>query len=1374
MKNKFLIPTVVFISSIVLIAYFSDPCINDTTAPLIICPPSIVTTTDPGSCTAVVNASTLSYPTVYDACGVVSVVPVGIPSGYAFPVGVTTITWTASDASGNSASCVTQTVTVTDEEDPIIGCPSNITAYTTPGQCSANVNVPLVTASDNCSINSITNNYNSGGADASGTYPLGTTSITFTATDLSGRTASCNLEVTVINSQSPVITLLGPSTITLEACDTYTEFGATASDTCLGDISSNIIIDASALNTSAVGTYTVTYDVLGATQVTRTVNVVDTTSPTITLNGPNPLNIGDCSTFTELGATAIDPCFGDISGSITIDNSAVNSGVLGSYPVTYNVTDASGNVATQVTRIVNVLDVNIPEITLIGDNPQTIEACTPYVELGATAIDPCFGTDISSSLVIDISAVNMGVPGTYSVTYNVTDAYGNSAIEVARTVNVVDTTIIADAGPDVTNSICTDTSITLAGNAVSGSSTGLWSVTSGQTNGFSFSDPTSPTATFIGDVNEVYELTWSITNPCGVSSDTMSVTFIGCNALDFDGVDDNVTFKNNYNFSGDFSIEVWMKSDTANGNTQTIISKRGSNNQTDGYDLRIVNNYISFNWNNGQSLTSPYQITTNVWHHVAITYGGGTYKLYVDGIEVNSANGALPISNAYDCILGAMDQTVNPPYKPLHYFDGGMDELRIWDVALSADQIHEMMNQEIENDSGNIKGSVMPLDVSGLTWNDLSGYYQMNQSTDISGGNLLSDSSSAIKGKLRYMITLQSETAPLPYISNADGLWTDSNTWLHGNSQTIPNSMGIDGATTIDWNIVQTSHNISSGNNNITLLGLEVNDKTLTIENTDSSDGQSLRITDYLKIDGANTVLKLVGESQLIQDMGSIVDYTGTGKLHRDQQGTSNLYNYNYWGSPVSLNGSDYNIGSILYDGSQPVLWTTAHDADPGTTPITLSSRWLYLYENFPINSYADWQSIDENSTVQVGLGFLMKGSGASTSEQNYTFVGKPNNGTITSPISANYEALVGNPYPSAIDANEFIDDNSSSTLGVLYFWEHYDSNDTHVLRDYQGGFAAYTKAGGIAAVSPPEVSGDGTPSKIPERYIPVAQGFNVNGNATGGNVIFENDQRVFVKEAVTGGANNGSVFMRMAGNSSKEAESTAEDDPIQRVRISFNAPNGAIRPLLLAFVPNNLATDGVDYGYDAIKTDEFPYDMTWIIEGDEYIIQGVGDFDETKKYPLKIAMSSPGNIEIALDDLENFNTSIDVYIFDALLGTYTRINDVNYQTVLDTGEYLDRFFLAFTDESALSVSDETLQHLVVHYLMNTNEIYIKVPGAVDIKRVDLYNLLGQVITSWDVSNRSPQSNALRIPVRYMSEGVYVVRVETSAGSLNKQIIVKY
>src|SRR5690606_37350981 len=189
------------------------------------------------------------------------------------------------------------------------------------------------------------------------------------------------------------------------------------------------------------GTYMVTYNVTDANgnpavQVTRTVNVVDTTIPTITVNGANPQTIEACDTYTELGATANDACFGDISGSIVIDASAVNTAVVGTYSVTYNVDDANSNPAVQVTRTVNVVDTTIPTIKLNGANPQIIEVCGTYNELGATANDTCFG-DISGSIVIDASAVNTAVVGTYTVTYNVDDANGNAAVQITRTVNVV-------------------------------------------------------------------------------------------------------------------------------------------------------------------------------------------------------------------------------------------------------------------------------------------------------------------------------------------------------------------------------------------------------------------------------------------------------------------------------------------------------------------------------------------------------------------------------------------------------------------------------------------------------------------------------------------------------------------------------------------------------------------------------------------------------------------------------------------------------------------------------------------------------------------------------------------------------------------------
>ena len=189
---------------------------------------------------------------------------------------------------------------------------------------------------------------------------------------------------------------------------------------------------------------------------------------------------------------------------------------------------------------------------------------------------------------------------------------------------------------------------------------------------------------------------------------------------------------------------------------------------------------------------------------------------------------------------------------------------------------------------------------------------------------------------------------------------------------------------------------------------VETNELTITGSGPDDETnvGTGLAITHYLKLNGT---LDLVGESQLVQKRytpeqfsESTLDASSSGFLERDQQGTSNLYNYNYWGSPVNpvnptANNTDYSIGSILRDGTNSnnplnLLWTTTVDANPNTSPITLSSRWLYAYENYPIGDYASWRRIGQTETIAVGLGYIMKGSGASSTEQNYVFVGKPNN----------------------------------------------------------------------------------------------------------------------------------------------------------------------------------------------------------------------------------------------------------------------------------------------------------------------------------------------------------------------------------------------
>ena len=172
----------------------------------------------------------------------------------------------------------------------------------------------------------------------------------------------------------PVITLLGADPTDLLEGDTYTDPGATASDNVDGDITSNIVVAGDTVNTANVGIYVVTYDVNdaagnSATQITRTVNVIDNTAPIITLLGADPLNLVVGNTYTDPGATASDNVDGDITSSIAVGGDTVNTALAGTYVVTYDVSDVAGNPATQLTRTVIVVNV-APAINSFSVSPN--------------------------------------------------------------------------------------------------------------------------------------------------------------------------------------------------------------------------------------------------------------------------------------------------------------------------------------------------------------------------------------------------------------------------------------------------------------------------------------------------------------------------------------------------------------------------------------------------------------------------------------------------------------------------------------------------------------------------------------------------------------------------------------------------------------------------------------------------------------------------------------------------------------------------------------------------------------------------------------------------------------------------------------------
>ncbi len=335
-------------------------------------------------------------------------------------------------------------------------------------------------------------------------------------------------------NEKPVITLIGDNPLEVIIGTTFTDPGATAEDAEDGDISGQIVVGGDIVDTSELGSFTVTYNVTdsqgaAADQVTRTVNIValgdtecsdavdndgdelidaedptchtdgnagnpdsydqnindENAKPVITLVGEDPVSVTQGSSYADQGATASDEEDGDITEDIVVGGDTIDTNTIGTYTITYNVTDSQGAAADEVTRTVEVVsggtngggenpacsdsldndedgltdsedpachtdgDAENPEsydgdldsenskpiITLTGAATSTVTVGGTFTDPGATASDEEDG-DITEDIVVGGDTIDTNTIGTYTITYNVTDSQGAAADEVTRTITV--------------------------------------------------------------------------------------------------------------------------------------------------------------------------------------------------------------------------------------------------------------------------------------------------------------------------------------------------------------------------------------------------------------------------------------------------------------------------------------------------------------------------------------------------------------------------------------------------------------------------------------------------------------------------------------------------------------------------------------------------------------------------------------------------------------------------------------------------------------------------------------------------------------------------------------------------------------------------
>lgn len=402
---------------------------EDVTPPtLSACPQNRTVNNFPGACGERIQ---FSLPTATDNCSAATVTQIQGPASNAnfFP-GTTTVSFLATDQSGNTATC-SFTVTVVDNEAPAVTfCPANQTVNVAPGVCSEIINYQLPTAFDNCTY---ALNRTAGPASGENFFP-GTTTVTHTFTDNYNNTASCSFNVTVIDNEAPTFTSCPAETVVFVAegsCGTNVGYIApNGIDNC----SANLVRTAGPESGAffPAGETTVTYSLTDAANNIATcsfnVIVIDNILPTVT-SCPTDITVdaamGSCSQIVSYDTpTATDNCSTNMQ--LTVGLPSGSDFPIGITTVTHTFTDPSSNTIECLFNV-TVVDNQAPSLISCPDSivvTTAVDQCNMMVEWEApVASDNCSISEMTSNK----ASGSLFEVGRDTITYLAEDAAGNNS-----------------------------------------------------------------------------------------------------------------------------------------------------------------------------------------------------------------------------------------------------------------------------------------------------------------------------------------------------------------------------------------------------------------------------------------------------------------------------------------------------------------------------------------------------------------------------------------------------------------------------------------------------------------------------------------------------------------------------------------------------------------------------------------------------------------------------------------------------------------------------------------------------------------------------------------------------------------------------------
>jgi hypothetical protein len=434
----------------------------------------------------------------------------------------------------------------------------------------------------------------------------------------------------------------------------------------------------------------------------------------------------------------------------------------------------------------------------------------------------------------------------------------------------------------------------------------------------------------------------------------------------------------------------------------------------------------------------------------------------------------------------------------------------------------------------------------------------------------------------------------------------------------------------------------------------------------------------------------------------------------------NHIYDFTYWSSPV--------FGNTI----------------ASTFPGVNKDRIFYFDQSVSsaINRddpdfYNTWIKADQSDKMIKGLGYAAEGIDDGVHEVQ--FLGVPNNGDVLVPLKGNFDDgeplndfnLIGNPYPSGIDIETFLDKNLGVIDGTIYLWTH---NST---ADVQGEFnpsdyAMYNKTGGTQA---------STGGAKPNRYFGSAQGFFVRALKSDP-VLFNNAMRIK-------GIND--QFFKNQISKNREADK-------DRIWLNLTTAEGGFHQLLIGFIEG--ATEGIDLAYDGLnRSSESGVDFFSHINDQKFTIQGLPPFSDEFTVYLGVEIKGlPRSFNISIDQLEGKLLNAEIYLEDRELKIIHDLKNSDYYLdMMAPGVYDNRYILHFRRATILNVEDFNLSREII---ISQTENQLKIDAADMVKSVKIYDVLGRVLHT-----EKPYQDSFTIETQSLKRGsVVFVSLELNNG----------